>query len=117
MGYEAEQGRARAQRVETFGVYVLFGGADRLAAGDDVEGFITEVLARSDAPAPNEVLVHRMPVPESETESTNWLDDLIATLPPEPTTPTAPPPDPPSALVFHQESGSMISRYITIVLT
>lgn len=112
MEYEDATSPARAVRVETFGVYVVLGGGQQLGSTDDVEGFIREVLASSGAPAPNQVLVHHMARPASATDSTNWLDDLIATLP-EPTTPT---PDPPQALVFHQESGAAASRYITIVL-
>ena len=113
MEYEDAAGQVQAVRVETFGVYALFGGAQALATTDDAEGLIRDALAASGAPAPNEIIVHRLE--PSSTDDAIWWDEMLKDAEPSAPAP-APAPGPPTAIVFHQESGAHISRYITIIV-
>ncbi len=113
MAYES----GRLKRVGTeelrYGVYELRLNEDEAKQlADNSADFITTLLKEEGAPDPNEVVFE-------PSAAADWIDDLIKTMKPKTPSPApAPaPPDPPQGLVFHQESGAAVSRYIVIVLT
>ena len=111
MAYQDED---RIERLEVCRAYAVFAGADgRQQLADDPAAYVRRLIADSDEPTPNEITVHQRSVTD---EGGDWIDDILMTMKPEPTTPAPPPPDPPQALIFHQETGAAASRYITIVL-
>jgi hypothetical protein len=113
----AYDGQERVKRIATFGVYELnLAEGDRAAFDGDPAGSLTRFLAEEGQPAPNEVVVRKQPASLTHDAGDDLIAQIVMDLRGGGGATTAPP-DPPQALVFHQESGALISRYITIVLS
>lgn len=121
MAYETDSApsptpSAMLQRWDTYATYTLYlNDEDKAAflAADDPSSMVTAILAAHDAPPPNEVRVHNV---SSATDNIQQeLDQILKEITsgggstPPPTT------QPPFAVLYHQESGQHISRYLTLV--
>jgi hypothetical protein len=113
MAYDPEQPKLRrvAEREIKFGVYELhLSEEEKQQFSADSEGFLTEIITEESAPSPNELIFAD---PSTDDPVDNLIDEIVSQVESGGHGGGS---SPPVAVVYHQESGDHISRYITIII-
>ena len=114
MAYEGSALKRVGTAQLTFETYELhLTDEDKQRFSDDSEGFLTEFLAKENAPEPNELVVHDA----AEDTSDALIEEIIAQIKEATHGGGTSPGPPPHAAIYHQVTGSHPSRYITIVVS